>query len=60
MPLNIIATLLERTSKQNTKQTNNKGKEREGKNQEKKKNDQSPIKDETEAKYKISVIREEY
>ena len=28
MPLNVIATSLERTSKQNTKQTNNKGEEK--------------------------------
>lgn len=60
MPLNVIATLLERTSKQNTKQTNNKWKEREGKIKKRKKKDQSSIKDETEAKYKMSEIREEY
>ena len=59
MTLNIIATFLERTSKKKTKQTIKKGKEIEGKTRRKKK-DQSQIEDETEAKYKMSVIRVEY
>ena len=41
MPLNVIATLLEKTSKQNTKQTNKMGKEREGKNKKRKKGSKS-------------------